>query len=87
MPSKPISREKGIRAGERFVAEALDLCRTLDHFPHRGSPRDDLREGLRSLTFRRRAVIFYMVMRDNVSILGIAYRGRDPERVIGERGG
>ena len=74
-------------AGERFVAEALGLCRMLDRFPHRGSPRDDLREGLRSLTFRRRAVIFYMVIGDKVSILGVVYGGRDLEGLIGEREG
>lgn len=81
-----IAGEGNPEAGARFVAEALDLCRTLDNFPYRGSPRDDLREGLRSLTFRRRAVIIYMVIGDKVSILGIAYGGRDPEALMADRG-
>ena len=81
-----IAREGNPEAGERFVAEALDVCRSLDRFPDRGSPRDDLREGLRSLTFRRRAVIVYTVIGDKVSILGIAYGGRDLEGLMADRG-
>lgn len=80
-----IASEGNPETGARFVAEALDLCRSLDHFPDRGSPRDDLREGLRSLAFRRRAVIFYMVIGDKVSILGVAYGGRDPETLMEDR--
>lgn len=80
-----IAGEGNPEAGEHFVAEALALCRTLNRFPYRGSPRDDLREGLRSLTFRRRAVIMYMVIGDKVSILGVAYGGRDLESLVAER--
>jgi len=32
-----IAEAGNAEAGERFVAEVLDLCRGLEHFPDRGS--------------------------------------------------
>ena len=43
----------------------------------RGTSRDDVRQGLRSIPFRRRATIFYAIDGTVVTIVGIAYAGRD----------
>lgn len=43
----------------------------LDRFPDRGSPRDDLSSGLRTLSFERRLVIAYRVVGDAVEVLRV----------------
>jgi len=43
---------------ETFVQELIDLCRSLDEMPRRGTPRDDLAEGLRMLAHDK-YLIFY----------------------------
>lgn len=65
------------------IADAYDLrlraaCRGLADFPRRGTPHDDIRPGLRSMAFERRATIFYEVQAENVRIIRILHRGRDP---------
>jgi toxin ParE1/3/4 len=53
-------------------------------FPERGTPRDDLANGVRTTPYRRRTVIAYRVLNDMVEILAIAHAGRDLGRVFGE---
>jgi toxin ParE1/3/4 len=73
-----------------YVAEAADFetadkydrriegaCLRLGNFPGRGTPRDDLAPGLRTLSFERRAVIAYKVQAGDVQIVRILYGGRD----------
>jgi len=42
---------------EKFVNRIYDLCETLGEFPLKGPARDDLKRGVRMLTFERKAVI------------------------------
>jgi toxin ParE1/3/4 len=56
----------------------------LADFPERGTPRDDLVPGLRTIPYRRRAVIAYRELDDEVEILAIAHGGRDLGREFGE---
>ncbi|CAA9495642.1 MAG: hypothetical protein AVDCRST_MAG91-787 [uncultured Sphingomonadaceae bacterium] len=41
----------------RFTDAIVARCEALDVFPDRGTPKDDLRPGLRTLAFRRRVTI------------------------------
>ena len=51
----------------------------LSEFPGRGTPRDDLSPGLRTITFERRVVIAYMVddTASTVSIMRVINSARD----------
>ena len=57
----------------------MDYCENLQTFPHRGTRRDDLRPGLRTLGFRRRVTILFEVADDTVNIIGVYYGGQDYE--------
>lgn len=55
----------------------------LTDFPHRGTPRDDLAHGLRTIPYRRRTVIGYRVIGDTVEIVGLSHGGQDLSRAFG----
>jgi toxin ParE1/3/4 len=52
----------------------------LADFPQRGTRRDDLSPGLRTVGFERRATIAFRVLPTRVEFITIAYGGRDFER-------
>ena len=54
----------------------------LANFPDRGTPRDDLVKGMRTIPYRRRTVIAYRVLGEEVEILVIVHGGRDFGRVF-----
>lgn len=62
---------------ERFVASIVDRALKLDSFPSRGTPRDDLMSGLRTIVHRRTVTIAYVVRGDEVAITDFRYRGED----------
>ncbi len=63
--------------------ERLEVrCQSLDQFAERCTPRDDIRPGLRTVSFERRAVIAFVVEADRVTILRILYGGRNVERAL-----
>jgi len=79
-----------LRAIFAYVAEATDVptaeaynkrirgvCFGLSEFPSRGTPRDDLRPGARTVPFEGRAVVVYLVDRQTVRVLRILHGGRD----------
>jgi toxin ParE1/3/4 len=70
---------------QRYTDAIVVYCEGLASFPHRGTPRDDVRPGLRITNYRRRAVIAFEVDESmgRVSILGVFYGGQDYERVLG----
>ncbi len=49
----------------------------LADFSERGTPRDDLVPGLRTIPYRRRTVIAYRVLSDEVEILRLVHAGQD----------
>lgn len=67
---------------EGYVSAIFDYCDNLADFPFRGIARDDLRPGLRTLGFRRRAVIAFAVHEHTVEILGVYYGGQDYESLL-----
>lgn len=68
----------------RYVDSILDYCETLHAFPHRGTRRDDIRPGLRTLGYRRRLTIAFEVTAETVNIIGIFYGGQDYEMALRE---
>jgi toxin ParE1/3/4 len=64
---------------ERFTAGIVDYCEGFSTFPHRGTKRDDLRPGLRTIGFRRRVTVAFTVELDSVTILGVFYGGQNYE--------
>ena len=63
----------------RYTEAIVAYCEGLTDFPHRGNARDDIRSGLRTVGYRKRAVIAFAVLDETVAILGIFYGGRDHE--------
>lgn len=65
---------------ERIVAH----CESLAEFPHRGTRRDDIRPGIRTVHFRKRVAIAFHAddPAKTVSILGVFYGGQDYESLL-----
>jgi plasmid stabilization system protein ParE len=61
----------------RYTADIATLCLSLERFPQRGTPRDDLFPGARSLSFKHRCTIVYTISPGGVEIAGIFYGGQD----------
>jgi toxin ParE1/3/4 len=53
-------------------------------FPNRGAPRDDILIGLRTIGFRRRVTIAYVVEPTAVLVVGVFYGGQDFEAILRE---
>lgn len=68
--------------GESYVSAIFDYCDNLAEFPFVGAARDDLRPGIRTIGFRRRAVIAFAVTDTRVEILGVYYGGQDYETLL-----
>ena len=67
------------RAGEetsrQFIVRIIDHCDTFETYPIRGMSRDDIRQGLRIVGYRRPASIAFTVTDDTVIIMRIFMRG------------
>lgn len=72
-----IAERDGFERAEAVEKRLRIACQKLGDFPSRGSPRDELGPGLRSIPFERRATIYYRVTLENVDIMHIAWAGRD----------
>lgn len=69
---------------DRYVDDLITYCEGLATFPEGGTPRDDIRPGLRTTGFRGRVVIAFATIDDAVVILGVFYGGRDYETLLAE---
>ncbi|MEI9419405.1 type II toxin-antitoxin system RelE/ParE family toxin [Mesorhizobium sp. Cs1321R2N1] len=69
------------QAGERiariYIDRLIDYCAEFDIFPERGTLHDDIRPGLRTVGYRRRATIAFSVKDKTVTILRVFHSGRD----------
>jgi toxin ParE1/3/4 len=70
------------QTAQAYVGRIIDFCDSLRDFPNRGSPRDDLAKGVRTIAFEGRAVIAYITDDKEVRILRILHHGRDVERAF-----
>jgi len=53
-------------------------------FPQRGTARDDIRSGLRTVGFERRVTIAFTVKGEDIVILRILYAGRSLDLAFDE---
>jgi toxin ParE1/3/4 len=72
-----VSVEADIPTADGYLTRIEKRVAALGDFPHRGSPRDDLVVGLRTLTFERRLIIAYNVDGKAVTILRVINAFRD----------
>ncbi|HEX8127247.1 MAG TPA: type II toxin-antitoxin system RelE/ParE family toxin [Allosphingosinicella sp.] len=61
----------------RYVLRIREKCERLADFPNRGTPHDDLLDGLRTIPFGRRVTIAYLVQGAEVIITRIVHAGLD----------
>ena len=66
----------------RFTDGIVDCLAPLADHPRIGAPRGDLRPGLRTLAFRRRVTIAFVVEETAVVVIGFYYGGRDFEALL-----
>jgi toxin ParE1/3/4 len=77
-----IAGEASPETARQFTDAIVEHCEKLVDFPKLGTPRDDLRPGLRTWTFRRRVTIAYVVKPHEAVILGIFYGGQNFEAIF-----
>lgn len=65
---------------DAYVQRLQGACARLSEFPARGSPRDELEPGLRSIPLSGRATALYRIEGRTVRIVRILGAGRDPLR-------
>lgn len=68
-----------------YVDRIQTACEGLADFPRRGSRREALEPGMRSIPFERRATIYCRIGEEAVEIVRILYAGRDATREFGDR--
>jgi toxin ParE1/3/4 len=78
-----IADHSGAARALNYVERAEQRCLRLATFPERGTSRDDVRPGLRTIGFERRVLIAFQAGPDTVVILRILYGGRDLVRHLG----
>ncbi len=70
---------------QRFTDGIIDRLTKLADYPRIGTPRDDLRPGLRTLSHRRRVTIALVVEDATVVIIGFYYGGQDFESLLRDK--
>jgi toxin ParE1/3/4 len=81
-----IASHAGTVTAGRYLDRIEAACLALADFPERGTRRDDILPGLRTVGSERRATIAFRVLKTRVEIVTIAYGGRDFESVLREEG-
>ncbi|HEY1750935.1 MAG TPA: type II toxin-antitoxin system RelE/ParE family toxin [Caulobacteraceae bacterium] len=81
-----IAENASIVVATRYVERLTAYCRRLDVFPKRGTARDDIFPGLRTIGFERRALIAFAVSEETVTILRILSGGQDVEAALRDLG-
>ena len=71
-----IAERSGHAISGEFVDRIEAACMALAAFPNRGTPRNDLAPGIRSITMDRKVTIAFRVRRRQVEIVALAYSGR-----------
>src|SRR5262245_21954880 len=75
--------ERSPAAAERLAAAIDERCQLLGTVPALGSPRDDIRPGLRCVVVQR-YVLFYRVTEQAVEVLRILHGSRDIDTLMRE---
>lgn len=70
------------RTADHYVGRIVAACEKLRRFPQRGTKRDEILPGLRTVGFERRATIAVVVEAGKVIVEGIFHGGRDFEAAL-----
>lgn len=74
-----IARVTSPQIAGSYLDRIEKTCLSLATFPKRGTARDDLAPGIRTVGFERRVTIAFRILGNVVEIVTIAYGGRDFE--------
>ena len=77
-----IAEKSGRAVAGAYIDRIEAACLALETFPKRGTRRDDIRPGLRTMGFERRATIVFQVREAEVVIVRILFGGRDSARIL-----
>ncbi len=77
-----VAGEAGSDVALAFTTAIIDYCESFTTFPNRGTRRNDLRPGLRTIGFRKRVTIAFDVEDEIISVIGIFYGGQDVEDAL-----
>lgn len=82
-----ITTERGRPLADKFVDRVFQHLSKFASMPRRGTPRTDIRPGLRVAGWRRTLNIAFRVdeQAETVVILAVLYRGRDVDAVLRDR--
>jgi toxin ParE1/3/4 len=75
-----IAEDAGPAVAGAYIDRIEAACMALETMPKRGTRRYDIRPGLRTMGFERRATIVFQVIKTEVIIIRIFYGGQDYER-------
>jgi len=79
-----IADHAGLEVALAYASRIEHFCRKMTPFPQRGTARNDLRPGLRTVGFERRATIAFTVKGEDVIVLRILYAGRSLDLAFDE---
>ena len=77
-----IAEDSGLAIAGSYIDRIEAACLALVTFPKRGIRQDDIRLGLRTMGFERRATIVFQVTATEVTIVRIFYNGQDYESAL-----
>ena len=72
-----IAEASGTAVAAAYIDRIEAACLAPAQFPKRGTRRDDIRKGLRTIGFEHRATIIFQVRSSEVLIVRILHGGRD----------
>jgi toxin ParE1/3/4 len=77
-----IAVNSGFERASAYTARIRAFCLSLETFPERGEPWQQMASGLRVVGFERRVSIAFRVAKDRVTIVRVLYGGRDLGRAL-----
>ena len=79
-----IAEQAGTDTAFDYTSKIEAAVTKLANFPDRGTPHEDLIAGMRTIVYRRRTIVAYRVLAEEVEILRIIHGGRDLGRMFEE---
>jgi len=77
-----IAADNPARAGS-YIAEIETACENLCSAPMIGTARPDLQPDVRIMSLRRRVIVAYRVLPEEIEVLRVFSGGRDYETIMG----
>ena len=74
--------EAGWTIADAYYLRVEARLLSLSEFPRRGTPRDELQPGIRTVPFERRLVVFYEVEGDTVTVRRVINGARETRGLL-----